>query len=67
MKSRLRLKPMPKIPGVNHLEAIKGLQKAGFIIVLNAKRSTYPMLKPLMPQVLETLENIKPGEIVIVG
>ena len=37
------------------------------IIVLNAKRSTYPMLKPLMPQVVETLENIKPGEIIIVG
>ena len=37
------------------------------IIVLKAKRSTYPMLKPLMPQVLETLEKIKPGEIIIVG
>jgi len=37
------------------------------IIVLKAKRSTYPMLKPLMPQMLETLETIKPGEIVILG
>jgi hypothetical protein len=37
------------------------------IIVLKAKRSTYPMLKPLMPQVLETLEKIKPGEIIILG
>ena len=37
------------------------------IIVLKAKRSTYPMLKPLMPQVLELLEKIKLGEIVIVG
>ncbi len=37
------------------------------IIVLKARRSTYPMLKPLMPQVLETLKNIKPGEIIIVG
>jgi hypothetical protein len=37
------------------------------IIVLKAKRSTYPMLKPLMPQVLNTLENVKPGEIIIVG
>jgi hypothetical protein len=36
------------------------------IIVLKAQRSTYPMLKPLMPQVLETLEKIKPGEIIIV-
>jgi hypothetical protein len=37
------------------------------IFVLKAKRSTYPMLKLLMPQVLETLEKIKPGEIIIVG
>jgi hypothetical protein len=37
------------------------------IIVLKAKRSTYPMLKPLMPQVLETLEKIRPGEIIIVS
>jgi hypothetical protein len=36
------------------------------IIVLKAKRSTYPMLKPLMPQVLDTLEKIKPGEIIVV-
>ncbi len=37
------------------------------IIVLKAKRSTYPMLKPLMPQVLETLEKIKPSEIIVVA
>jgi predicted nuclease of predicted toxin-antitoxin system len=37
------------------------------IIVLKVKRSTYPMLKPLMSQVLKTLEKIKPGEIVAVG
>ncbi len=37
------------------------------IIVLNAERSTYPMLKPLMPQVLETLEKIKPGEMLVVS
>lgn len=35
------------------------------VIVLKAKRSTYPLLKPLMPQVLEILEKIKPGEITI--
>ena len=35
------------------------------IIVLKAKRSTYPMLRPLMPQVLEKLKMIKPSEIVI--
>lgn len=36
------------------------------IVILKAKRSTYPMLKPLMPQVLAALEKTKPGEIVIV-
>ncbi|MGB8507323.1 MAG: DUF5615 family PIN-like protein [Pyrinomonadaceae bacterium] len=37
------------------------------VIVLKAKRSTHPMLKPLMPQVLITLEKIKPGEVIIVS
>ena len=37
------------------------------IIVLKAKRSTYPMLKPLMPQVLETLKKVKPGEMILVA
>lgn len=37
------------------------------IIVLRAKRSTYPFLKPLIPQVLDTLEEIKPGEIIIMS
>jgi len=37
------------------------------IVVLKAKRSTYPMLKPLMPQVLEVLEKIKPGEMIVVS
>lgn len=37
------------------------------IVVLKAKRSTYSMLKPLIPQALEKLEKIKPGEIIIVG
>ena len=37
------------------------------IIVLKAKRSTYPLLKPLMPQVLEVLEKIKPGEMIVVS
>jgi hypothetical protein len=35
------------------------------IIVLKAKRNTYPMLKPLMPHVLERLKIIKPSEIII--
>ena len=37
------------------------------IVLLKAKRSTYPMLKPLMPQVLETLGKIQPGELVVVS
>jgi len=37
------------------------------VIVLKAKRSTYPMLKPLMPQVLKILEKIEPGELVVVN
>jgi hypothetical protein len=37
------------------------------IVVLKARRSTYPMLKPLMPEVLERLETVKPGEVVVVS
>jgi hypothetical protein len=37
------------------------------VVVLKAKRSTYPMLTPLMRQVLEVLQKIKPGEIIIVS
>jgi len=37
------------------------------IIVLKAMRSTYPMLKPLIPKTLDALEKIRPGEIVIVS
>ena len=37
------------------------------VIVLKARRSTYPMLKPLMPKVLEALTKIKPGEVAVVG
>lgn len=37
------------------------------IIVLKAKRSTYPILKSLMSQVLESLEKINPGEIIVVS
>ena len=29
---------MPKIPGVNHLEAIKALEKAGFRVVRQGKK-----------------------------
>ena len=29
---------MPKIPGVNHLRAVKALEKAGFVIVREGKK-----------------------------
>ena len=28
---------MPKLPGINHLQAVKALEKAGFIIVRQGK------------------------------
>ncbi len=37
------------------------------ILVLKAARSTYPMLKPLVPRALEKLRSIDPGDIVIVS
>ena len=37
------------------------------IIVLKARRSTYLMLKPLMPELLERLEAVRPGEVVVVS
>ncbi len=37
------------------------------IVVLKARRSTYPMLEPLMPEVLKRLETIKPGEVVVIS
>jgi len=36
------------------------------IILLKAQRSTYPMLKPLMPQVLEALKKIEAGQVVVI-
>jgi hypothetical protein len=36
------------------------------VIVLSAKRSTYPMLKPLMPRVLEALEKLEAGQVVVI-
>jgi hypothetical protein len=37
------------------------------IVLLRARRSTYPMLKPLMSELLGRLENIRPGEVVVLG
>ncbi|MEQ1605383.1 MAG: hypothetical protein ABL999_11000 [Pyrinomonadaceae bacterium] len=37
------------------------------ILVLRAGRSTYPYLKPLVPQALAELESISPGDIVVVS
>lgn len=37
------------------------------ILVLRARRSTYPFLKPLMPKALEELKTIEPGNVVVVS
>jgi hypothetical protein len=36
------------------------------VTVLSARRSTYPMLKPLMPRVLEALERLDAGQVVVI-
>jgi hypothetical protein len=36
------------------------------VIVLSARRSTYPMLRPLMPRALEALEKIEAGRVVVI-
>ena len=36
------------------------------VIVLSAKRSTYPMLKPLMPRVLEALEKLEACRVIVI-
>jgi predicted nuclease of predicted toxin-antitoxin system len=36
------------------------------VIVLSAKRSTYPVLKPLMPRVLEALTKAEAGQVIVV-
>ena len=50
---------------LQHQQSLKALALA--VVVLKARRSTYTMLKPLMPKVLESLEKIKPGEVVVVS
>lgn len=36
------------------------------VIILSAGRSIYPMLKPLMPRVLEALEKLEAGQVVVI-
>jgi hypothetical protein len=36
------------------------------VIVLSARRSTYAMLKPLMPRVLEALKNPGAGQMIVI-
>ena len=36
------------------------------VIVLSARRSTYPMLRPMMPQVLEALERLEAGQVFVI-
>ena len=37
------------------------------ILVLRARLSTYPFLKPLMPKALEKLKTIEPGNVVVIS
>jgi hypothetical protein len=37
------------------------------VLVLKAKRSAYPFLKPLIPRALEELKGIKSGNVVVVS
>jgi predicted nuclease of predicted toxin-antitoxin system len=50
---------------LTYQQNLKSFQIA--VVVLAAKRSTYPMLRPLMPQVLEALDKIKAGDVVLVS
>ena len=36
------------------------------VMVLSAGRSTYPVLRPLMPQVLEALGRLEAGQVVVI-
>jgi predicted RNA binding protein YcfA (HicA-like mRNA interferase family) len=36
-KSKSPSRPLPKIPGVNHLDAVRALQKAGFQVLRQGK------------------------------
>lgn len=36
------------------------------VIVLSARRSTYPTLRPLMPRVLEALKELEAGQVVVI-
>lgn len=36
------------------------------VIILSAGRSVYPMLKPLMPRVLEALDRLEAGQLIII-
>jgi len=37
------------------------------VIVLKAGRGTYPILKPLIPRVLDALKTITPGEVLTIS
>ncbi len=50
---------------LQYQQNLKNLNVA--VVVLKVGRSTYKALKPLMPQVLEALARIKPGEIIILS
>jgi hypothetical protein len=47
---------------LTYQQNLSGLPVA--ILILAARRNTYTMLHPLMPQVLQVLDRIRPGEVV---
>jgi hypothetical protein len=49
---------------IPHQQNIASLSIA--VLIFRAKTNTYPDLKPLVPQALAVLDQIQPGEIVIV-
>lgn len=49
---------------MQYQQNLGGLQIS--ILVLVASGIKYPQLKPLVPQIVETLKEIKPGEIVTI-
>lgn len=49
---------------VGHQQNVRTLRVA--VLILAGRRNSYDALRPLIPQALEALKHIKPGDLVIV-
>jgi hypothetical protein len=49
---------------IPHQQNLRGLQIA--VLIRSAKRNTYALLKPLVPEALKALQTIKPGDTISV-